>query len=807
MNRRWRRGLRAALGAGSKLAAALLALVLLVLAIAVAREPLPEALRSGASLASTQVFDRDGRLLGEVRGADGARAAAVRLKEVPPSLVQALLAAEDARFFSHPGVDPLAVARAVGQLIAHQHIVSGASTITQQLARNLVPRPRTLLGKWRELVVALRLELELEKEQILEEYLNRVAFGPQVFGVEAASRLYFDKPVRQVDWAEAATLAALPQAPTAYDPRRGSERLRQRRDWILGRLIASGHPERVSLEAARARPIEVRSSSSSGSAFHLVSALARGGLAAELPPGTYPRIETTIDAGLQRELEALAKSTRERLRAHDGSAAAALIVDNGSGEVLAYVGSPDFFSTEGLGQNDGVRALRQPGSTLKPFVYAAAMERLGLTAASLLPDLALSFPTSGGVFTPRNYDGRYHGPVRLREALGSSLNVPAVQVTSRLGAAELLGALHEWGFESLDRDAGFYGVALALGDGEVRLLELAAAYAALARGGEYLPLRFVSRYRPSAGALVEAPRAAPRRVLARDRAAVITDILSDPAARASGFGPSSVLDLPFPVAVKTGTSKGYRDNWTIGYTREVTVAVWVGNFDGHPLLGSSGITGAAPLFREAMLAAMRDRSPAPLVEQTLLTTAPICPLSGQLPGPDCPHQLRERFVRGSLPHERCTMHRRVSVDRDTGELATPSSRRRESRVLEWYPDEYVAWAIESQRPLVPGAAADAQRTPYGHSVRVSSGRPMITFPAQQARFSRDPGVPSEQQRIVLQARAPADAGPLTFRLDGAILGRAGAPFQVPWQLQPGRHELVVSAADGSASAPVHFFVD
>ena len=257
--------------------------------------------------------------------------------------------------------------------------------------------------------------------------------------------------------------------------------------------------------------------------------------------------------------------------------------------------SPSFTDAANQGENDGVLAKRQPGSALKPFVYELALEKLGFTAATVLPDVDQHWQHDGVDYHPQNYDGRYHGPVRLREALANSYNVPAVYTAALLGPGLLLERLRALGFASLDRDASYYGPALALGDGEVRLLELANAYATLARGGTWLPVRAVVRPPSDAGRVVVAPR----------ELGVITDILADPHARLASFGENSALDLPFPVAVKTGTSKGFRDNWTVGYTSEVTVAVWVGNFDGSPMLGVSGVTGAGPLFREVMLAAHR----------------------------------------------------------------------------------------------------------------------------------------------------------------------------------------------------------
>jgi penicillin-binding protein 1C len=284
-----------------------------------------------------------------------------------------------------------------------------------------------------------------------------------------------------------------------------------------------------------------------------------------------------------------------------------VVVENATGDVLAYVGSPDFGDRAHGGQNDGARAKRQPGSTLKPFVYGLAMERVGLTAASVLPDVELHLDVARGEYAPRNYDERFHGPVRLREALANSLNVPAVWTAAKVGDGAVLERLREVGFRSLLESPEYYGPAIALGDGEVTLLELAGAYATLARGGVTRPLRFL---KGEEGDLV-ARAGLERRVMPPEIAAVLGDVLADRNARLASFGERSALELPFDVAAKTGTSKGFRDNWTVGYTREVTVAVWVGNFDGSPMEGVSGITGAAPIFRAVMDAAMRGRQPAP----------------------------------------------------------------------------------------------------------------------------------------------------------------------------------------------------
>jgi penicillin-binding protein 1C len=790
---------RAILGRAALAVALALVAGSLGLAVAVWQTPLPEPL-SETQRTSVRVVDRGGRLLAELRTPTGELSLPVSLDQLSPWVVPALLAAEDARFFEHPGADPLAMTRAFWQLVSEGRVVSGASTLTQQLARTVSPRPRTARGKLVEIVTALRIERSLDKQRILEEYLGRVEFGPNLRGIDAASRHYFDKPARALDLAEAAALVSLPRGPTLYDPRRGTERLERRRLRVLERMRERGLADERSIELARVTPVRIVRGERPFGAEHLVAAIATGGIGPGAKGFTGERVvQTTLDASLQRAVAEAAERAHERLEGHRAGASAVVVLDNETGDVLAYLGAPDFHDEKGLGQNDGVRALRQPGSALKPLIYAAAMQELDLTAASLLPDIELSLPTEKGVFSPKNYDRRAHGPVLVREALASSLNVPAVVVTNRLGVERALGALRKSGFDSLTKSPNEYGVALALGDGEVRLLELARAYSMLARGGIFVKERVIRGTVDAQGREHPSSKALPERVLDARIAAVITDVLADPAARSSGFGRGSALELPFPVAVKTGTSKGYRDNWTIGYTREVTVGVWVGNFDGSPMVRSSGVTGAGPLFRDVMLAAMVGREPRPLVDRTGLVAVEVCALSGALPNGDCPHRRRELFPSDSVPHEHCAMHERVSVDPQNGLRAGPACAASEERVFERYPTEFVAWANEAGRPLspeyfsprCPGSAASADAAPS------------IAFPVNGSKFHLDPA--SREQEIVFRATAPQGRA-VRFVLDGRPIGSARAPFRLAWALERGPHRLEAFVGDGRSDA-VRFEVE
>ena len=784
---------------GAILGAVLAALGFSALATAVCLTPLPAPLLERPK-PSVRVVDRGGRLLAEVRTERGEISAPVPLDQISPWVVPALLAAEDSRFFGHPGADPLAMARATAQLVRERRVVSGASTLTQQLARTVAPHPRTAIGKLGEIVMAFRIERSLDKRRILEEYLGRVEFGPNLRGIDAASRYYLDKPARALDLGEAAALVSIPRGPSLYDPRRGLERLERRRLRVLERMRAQGLADGGAIDLAKKSPIRLARGEKPLGAEHLVAALASGGLGrGALGFASQRTVKTTLDSALQRAVEEAAERSRMRLGDALATSAAVVVIENETGDVLAYVGAPDFHDEKALGQNDGVRALRQPGSTLKPFLYAAAMQALGLTAASLLPDTELSFSTEKGVFSPKNYDRRAHGPVLVREALASSLNVPAVVVTDRLGVPRALDALRRNGFDSLTRAPSEYGVALALGDGEVRLLELARAYTMLARGGTLVRERVIRATVDAAGNEQEFQPSRPERVLDSPVAAVVTDVLADPAARTSAFGRGNVLELSFPVAVKTGTSKGYRDNWTVGYTREVTVAVWVGNFDGSPMVRSSGVSGAAPLFRDVMTAAMNGRDPEPLVDRTGLVQVEVCALSGAVPSAECPHRRRELFPKGREPHAACAMHETFAIDPANGLRAGPGCPSVERRTFERYPAEFAAWAADARRPLAPvGFSPRCPGTDAG-----PDEAPELRFPLDGARFHLDSD--STTQEIVFAATA-AEGRAVRFVLDGRFVGSARAPFRVPWALERGAHRLEAFVGD-RRSESVRFVVD
>jgi penicillin-binding protein 1C len=626
-------------------ASAVLLAVVLGAAAWVAVPVSPRAL--GGRLNTVELLDRDGVSLRATRTPDGALHAWMPLAEMDPALLVAFVAAEDRRFHAHHGVDARALGRAILTSVRARRVVSGGSTITMQVARLARGLPRTVPGKIRQVLWALRLDAHLSKHAILEAYLNRVPLGQGTAGVEAAARLYFGASARDVSAGQAALLAGIAGAPSRDNPLVSAARAERRRARVLALLGEQGLVAPLEAEAALEEPAMAAGPERAFRAPHFSTALLAG---LDDVPATGT-IRTTLDLPLQEALEAEVRHTVATLRKSGAQHAAAVALDNRTGGILAWVGSPDFYEPAS-GQVDMVVSVRQPGSALKPFLYGLAFDR-GFTPASVLPDIATVYRTATGPYAPRNYDRRFRGPVRAREALGSSFNVPAVELGMRVGTASLLETLRRAGFVSLRRDATHYGPGLALGNGDVTLLELANGYRALANGGEWRPVRWLESTEPAG---------TPERVMTARSAALVLDILADPVARIPGFGPVTPLELPFPAAAKTGTSRHFTDNWAVAVTGGFTVAVWVGNFDGRPMEGVSGVSGAGPLLQRAALLTAR-RHPAgrlPTPAQAGAIQARICRLSGLAPGPRCPEGT-EWFPPGHEPGDRCDWHREDGV--------------------------------------------------------------------------------------------------------------------------------------------------
>lgn len=574
--------------------------------------------------------DRNGLPLGTLLTRDQDHTAVIPLPQVSPRFVQAILAAEDGRFYRHGALEFRAIARSALEAIRVGRVRSGASTITMQLSKMIHPVPSNLPGKLQEVWLSWRLVAGMSKDEILSAYINRLPMGGNIYGVEAAAQAYFGISASDLNLAQSSLLAALPNDPTYLNPYDYWEPLKERQAYVLKRMVADGYITSAEADRALAEKVTFQPRQQGIlAAPHFLF-----WVASQLPPDHPAQLQTTLDRPLQQFVEAQVQQVLQTLKVHNVHQAAALVIDNHTGEVRAYVGSPDYFSETQQGRNDGVQALRQPGSTLKPFLYELGLENRVIRPNTVLADVPAHYAIPGGrLYSPTDYSETFQGPVRVRLALANSLNVPAVKVLERVGVAKFLDRLHQLGFTHLNQPAEYYGLGLTLGSGEVSLWELARAYLTIATQ-QQIDLKVWPKASTTYAQSAIPPAPA---------WGLITDILSDRHARARAFGVDSVLSLPFDTAVKTGTSSDFRDTWTVGFSRDYTVATWVGNFDGSPMRQVSGVTGAAPLWQRIMLHLHEQQEPADFPKPTGLVQRPICALSGMKPTPICPSVVMEYF--------------------------------------------------------------------------------------------------------------------------------------------------------------------
>ncbi len=749
-------------------------LLLVVVFLPVSRERL-----DNSKWQSLRIYDCNGELLRELLSDEQGRGVWISIDNISPYLIATTIAVEDKRYYHHFGIDPMAMARAAWSNLRAGRVVSGGSTITQQLARHMYRLPHTWPAKILQALLAVRLEIYLSKRQILEQYLNRIPYGNQLFGIEAASRTYLDKPAGDLSWSEAAFLAGLPKSPTRYNPYLYPNRVHRRQQQILKILRQRGHLDEDQYRMAVAMPLRIIPAERKFKAPHFCQMVASKLREMSIPEDR--RIMSTLNGSLQSTIEKLTASHIKTLNRHHVTNAAVIVLENATNRVKAWVGSADFFDVHHQGQVDGVLALRQPGSAIKPFIYGLALEN-GFTAADILPDIETHAATEGGDFRVHNYDEKYHGPVRLRTALACSYNVASVRLLQRLGPDLLLSKLRLAGLTSLDQAASYYGLGLTLGNGEVRLRDLTNAYAALARQGEFLPINFFQQL--SSDRRKEQPPS--YFIFPPTVAFLLTDILSDPVARAPAFGLGSPLRLPFACAAKTGTTKDFRDNWTIGFTRDYTVGVWVGNFDGQPMQKISGITGAAPLFRDVMMTLHQKEYPPNFLPPKGVERTTICAASGAKPTPQCPGVLQEWFLQGTVPRETCSVHKRIAIDRRSGSMADSKTPQRfiKEVVFEVWPPEYHGWmqsvGLLQAPPLI--AAATDEKTTLA-----------IIFPDDGDMFKIDPILRRDYQTITCEALVPPGISEIEWVIDDVTIAKKKSPFKLQWKLQLGEHTLQIIA--------------
>ena len=644
--------------------------------------PLPTKLSSSSTPQSTLIYDRNGKLLYNIY--DEKNQIFIPLSNVPKYIQQATISIEDRNFYEHGAIDIRGMARAAVSIVFKKQL-QGGSTLTQQLVKNsLLTQERTIPRKIKEIILAFATEFIYSKNQILEMYLNQSPYGGTAWGIEAASQRYFGKKAKDLNLEESALLAGLPQSPTLYSPFGSRPELaKQRQVEVLKAMEEEGFITKTQKDKAQKTPLKYKKISNEIEAPHFVlyikdlliqkygeKTAQEGGL----------KVTTTLDLDIQNAAQSSVAAQINRLpKSYRVSNGAAIITDPGSGEILAMVGSKDYFDSSIDGNVNITTALRQPGSSIKPINYAVGLVNK-YNAATVFIDQPTCYPNQGGQnYCPINYDGKWHGLVTMRHALGNSFNIPAVKMLKVNGVRAMIATASAMGITTFTNPDN-YGLSLTLGGGEVRMVDMAQAFGIFANGGYKINLHPILKITDKNGNLLEEynPPTSPifgKKVLPEGVAFIISDILSDNGARLAAFGGASELVIPGQtVSVKTGTTNDYKDNWTIGYTPSYLVATWVGNNDNTQMSGVvSGVTGAAPIWNDIMSYLLKGKTPEGLSRPADVIQKQVCSDTGTLPPPagsgaSCPTKL-EYFIRGSEPKNQPPGTSQVWIDKNTQDLA------------------------------------------------------------------------------------------------------------------------------------------
>ena len=765
--------------------------------------PSLDSLSDSLNQPSVRITDRNGRLLYEILPQQGGRNAVLSFDNIPQCMKDATIAVEDKNFYNNPGVDIQGIIRALWINLRGGETIAGGSTITQQVTRTLLlsqdeRAERTLRRKLREALLAWQMTRRFSKEEILALYLNQVNYGGLAYGVEAAAQTYFGKAASDLLLPECALLAGLPQAPGLYNPFTNPDLAKERQGIVLGLMQVQGYITEQERAEAGSAPLSYNPAPYPIEAPHFVwivrDQLDRLFAEGKLNPRQSLVVRTTLDLDLQHTAEAAVTRQMDTFKqedpvtGHNVNNAAVVAIDPHTGEILALVGSAGYFDASILGAVDMATAPRQPGSSFKPFIYAQALDPARSdpwTAATAIMDVTSTFIThDGSPYTPRNYDGREHGPVSVRQALASSLNVPAVLALDKVGIENTTNLAQRLGITSLE-DPQEYDLSLALGGGTISLLQLTTAYATFADQGIFTGNYAILDVDDADGNLLYTQeRTTPQQVFDPRVTWLISDILSDDRARSLGFGLNSTLKLDRTAAVKTGTTTNFHDNWTIGYTPDLLVGVWVGNSNYEAMHNVTGLTGAAPIWHEVMRTVLQGRPDKPFTRPDGLVQVDVCDLSGLLPSPACPHTKLEWFIDGTQPTELDTFYKQVWIDTLTGQLvtdATPVERRQQRTVLD-LPVATQPWAREQGLPLLADLTSSAESDQQS-AISMLSPRPNTTY-------RLDPNFDQSAQQLQVEAAAGQGITGVTLWVDGNLLATLDAPpYQAWWPLTAGEHRF------------------
>ena len=753
-----------------------------------------------------KIYDRNNILLANLFPEYGGFYKEVKYSDLPQNLIEAVISAEDKNFFSHKGIDYKAILRAFISNLLNRKIVSGGSTITQQLSKSIINRERNYINKFYEALDSIRLEKNLTKEEILTEYLNRIFFGNNCYGIGAAAELYFKKEVKDLNINESVILASIIKSGTKFNPYKYEERLHLRKKYVLNQMKNNNYIKEEEYNNYINENITIYTNREKNilKAPHFVMYIKDS--LDKLKYSNITEVKTTLDYKMQKEASLVISNASQSLHSFNVRNISCVILNAKTGEVLSMIGSMDYFDKETDGSVNGAIALRQPGSALKPFLYAYLFDK-GESPASVIGDIKTYINSPGGDYIPENFDRKYRGPVTIRDALANSLNIPAVRWLSKYSLKDFQNILLKSGLRSIDKNPDYYGYSLVLGSAEVRLIDLASAYTIFPNSGIFINHYSAVSLKKENGDIFYFPKKSytHKRVISKESAYLINKILSDKNARMGSFRSYRGLVYPFDIAIKTGTSKGSRDAWAIGYTKDYIVGLWLGDFKGSEMINITGGNGAVPILYDLFSMLNKSQKETKWHKPKDIIEREICLISGKLRGEFCKETRLEEFSIFNVPKEECDVHNLYIKRNSDGSI--------DKKVFLNLPSEYNDWIKERQIEKPNSEWIKAENTyAYNNLNQINNfnsinnqnkinERISITSPTDNSVYKIDSTLPLEYQNIFISSYIPKNIIEANLYCNEEIIANIEElkNGSVIWNLKKGDYTFYIKAINSNGN--------
>ena len=753
-----------------------------------------------------KIYDRNNILLANLFPEYGGFYKEVKYSDLPQNLIEAVISAEDKNFFSHKGIDYKAILRAFISNLLNRKIVSGGSTITQQLSKSIINRERNYINKFYEALDSIRLEKNLTKEEILTEYLNRIFFGNNCYGIGAAAELYFKKEVKDLNINESVILASIIKSGTKFNPYKYEERLHLRKIYVLAQMKNNNYIKEEEYNNYINENITIYKNKEKYTfkAPHFVMYIKDS--LDKLKYSNITEVKTTLDYKMQKEASLVISNASQSLHSFNVRNISCVILNAKTGEVLSMIGSMDYFDKETDGSVNGAIALRQPGSALKPFLYAYLFDK-GESPASVIGDIKTYINSPGGDYIPENFDRKYRGPVTIRDALANSLNIPAVRWLSKYSLKDFQNILLKSGLRSIDKNPDYYGYSLVLGSAEVRLIDLASAYTIFPNSGIFINHYSAVSLKKENGEIFYFPKKSytHKRVISEESAYLINKILSDRNARMGSFRSYRGLVYPFSIAIKTGTSKGSRDAWAIGYTKDYIVGLWLGDFKGSEMINITGGNGAVPILYDLFSMLNKSQKETQWDKPSDIVEREICLISGKLRGEFCKETRLEEFSIFNVPKEECDVHNLYIKRNSDGSI--------DKKVFLNLPSEYNDWIKERQIEKPNSEWIKAENTyAYNNLSQINNfnsinnqnkinERISITSPTDNSVYKIDSTLPLEYQNIFISSYIPKNIIEANLYCNEEIIANIEElkNGSVIWNLKKGDYTFYIKAINSNGN--------